>query len=82
MNMFTPLIDRYTRPHVYAGANGNFILYEDEFDNYNYEKGVYRVLRRRHGPGVVRVARMRGELCRHERGFRLVGDVYKRQDLG
>ena len=26
---------------VYAGANGNFILYEDEFDNYNYEKGVY-----------------------------------------
>mgnify|MGYP003158820105 FL=1 len=26
---------------VYAGANGNFILYEDEFDNYNYEKGAY-----------------------------------------
>ena len=26
---------------VYAGANGYFILYEDEFDNYNYEKGVY-----------------------------------------
>ena len=26
---------------VYAGANGYFILYEDEFDNYNYEKGAY-----------------------------------------
>lgn len=26
---------------IYAGANGNFTLYEDEFDNYNYEKGAY-----------------------------------------
>lgn len=26
---------------VYTGANGNFVLYEDEFDNYNYEKGTY-----------------------------------------
>ena len=26
---------------VYTGANGDFILYEDEFDNYNYEKGAY-----------------------------------------
>lgn len=26
---------------VYMGANGDFILYEDEFDNYNYEKGAY-----------------------------------------
>jgi alpha-D-xyloside xylohydrolase len=26
---------------VYPGANGNFTLYEDEFDNYNYEKGAY-----------------------------------------
>jgi alpha-D-xyloside xylohydrolase len=26
---------------VYAGADGNFVLYEDEFDNYNYEKGAY-----------------------------------------
>lgn len=26
---------------VYAGANGSFILYEDEFDNYNYESGAY-----------------------------------------
>lgn len=26
---------------VYPGANGSFVLYEDEFDNYNYEKGSY-----------------------------------------
>ncbi|MBK5720335.1 DUF5110 domain-containing protein [Dysgonomonas sp. Marseille-P4677] len=26
---------------VYDGANGSFILYEDEFDNYNYENGAY-----------------------------------------
>lgn len=25
---------------VYAGADGNFILYEDEGDNYNYEQGA------------------------------------------
>ncbi|HEY5327346.1 MAG TPA: DUF5110 domain-containing protein, partial [Mucilaginibacter sp.] len=26
---------------VYPGANGDFTLYEDENDNYNYEKGKY-----------------------------------------
>lgn len=26
---------------VYEGANGSFTLYEDEFDNYNYESGKY-----------------------------------------
>ena len=26
---------------VYAGANGKFVLYEDENDNYNYEKGAF-----------------------------------------
>ena len=26
---------------VYPGADGSFILYEDEFDNYNYEDGNY-----------------------------------------
>jgi len=26
---------------VFAGANGTFTLYEDELDNYNYEKGEY-----------------------------------------
>ncbi|GAO28587.1 glycoside hydrolase family 31 protein [Geofilum rubicundum] len=26
---------------VYDGADGSFLLYEDEFDNYNYESGAY-----------------------------------------
>ena len=29
---------------VYPGANGIFLLYEDEGDGYNYEKGVYSVI--------------------------------------
>jgi alpha-D-xyloside xylohydrolase len=29
---------------IYPGANGEFILYEDENDNYNYEKGVYSTI--------------------------------------
>ncbi len=30
---------------IYAGANGSFTLYEDEGDNYNYEKGLYNTIR-------------------------------------
>ncbi|MGE4568224.1 MAG: TIM-barrel domain-containing protein [Bacteroidales bacterium] len=30
---------------VYPGANGEFVLYEDENDNYNYEKGQYATIR-------------------------------------
>ncbi len=30
---------------VYPGANGEFVLYEDEFDNYNYEKGLFSTIR-------------------------------------
>jgi alpha-D-xyloside xylohydrolase len=29
---------------VYGGADGAFILYEDENDNYNYEKGIYSTI--------------------------------------
>ncbi|MGV3705598.1 MAG: TIM-barrel domain-containing protein [Arcticibacter sp.] len=29
---------------VYRGANGRFTLYEDENDNYNYEKGAYSII--------------------------------------
>ena len=29
---------------VYPGADGSFVLYEDENDNYNYEKGVYSTI--------------------------------------
>jgi alpha-D-xyloside xylohydrolase len=30
---------------IYPGANGEFVLYEDENDNYNYEKGQYAMIR-------------------------------------
>lgn len=30
---------------IYPGADGEFTLYEDEFDNYNYEKGLYSTIR-------------------------------------
>ena len=29
---------------VYPGADGQFVLYEDEGDSYNYEKGVYSII--------------------------------------
>ena len=29
---------------IYPGANAEFTLYEDEFDNYNYEKGAYSTI--------------------------------------
>ena len=29
---------------MYLGANGSFTLYEDEGDNYNYEKGARAVI--------------------------------------
>ena len=31
--------------NVYPGADGEFTLYEDEGDNYNYEKGLYSTIR-------------------------------------
>ena len=30
--------------YIYAGANGQFQLYEDEGTNYNYEKGKYATI--------------------------------------
>jgi alpha-D-xyloside xylohydrolase len=30
---------------IYRGADGVFVLYEDENDNYNYEKGMYSTIR-------------------------------------
>ena len=30
---------------VYPGADGSFTLYEDEGDNYNYEKGKYSLIK-------------------------------------
>ena len=31
--------------YVYQGANGEFTLYEDENDNYNYEKGAFSLIK-------------------------------------
>lgn len=30
---------------IYPGADGKFVLYEDENDNYNYEKGAYSIIK-------------------------------------
>lgn len=30
---------------IYPGADGEFLLYEDENDNYNYEKGMYSTIK-------------------------------------
>ena len=30
---------------INPGANGEFVLYEDEFDNYNYEKGMFSTIK-------------------------------------
>jgi len=30
---------------IYEGADGSFTLYEDENDNYNYEKGIYATIK-------------------------------------
>lgn len=30
---------------IYPGSNGSFTLYEDENDNYNYEKGIYSTIK-------------------------------------
>ena len=29
---------------IFSGADGRFTLYEDENDNYNYEKGIYSTI--------------------------------------
>lgn len=36
--------DEAVEIRIYEGANGTFTLYEDENDNYNYEKGMYSTI--------------------------------------
>lgn len=36
--------DKPLEIHVYSGADGNFVLYEDEGNNYNYENGAYTTI--------------------------------------
>lgn len=40
----TEYADSVLEIRVYAGADGSFSLYEDENDNYNYEKGVFATI--------------------------------------
>ena len=48
---------------VYAGADGQFTLYEDEGTNYNYEKGAYSMIPIRYDDarGVVEIGQRQGE---------------------
>jgi alpha-D-xyloside xylohydrolase len=38
-------LDAPLEVRVYGGADGQFTFYEDENDNYNYERGQYRLTR-------------------------------------
>ncbi len=47
MGPFNQYAAEFTDPielRIYPGANGNFTLYEDENDNYDYEKGIYAII--------------------------------------
>ena len=48
---------------VYAGANGQFTLYEDEGTNYNYEKGAYTMIPIRYddAKGTVEIGQRQGQ---------------------
>ena len=41
LNYWVPFIDAEGNAQVPVAEDGSFTLYEDEFDNYNYEKGAY-----------------------------------------
>jgi alpha-D-xyloside xylohydrolase len=68
---------------VYPGADGDFTIYEDENDNYNYEKGVHATIpfhwddakhtltlgdRQGSFPGMLEKRTFRIELVSHDRG--------------
>ncbi len=46
---------------VYAGADGKFILYEDEGDNYNYENGIYSTIEFTHKGSKLMIGARKGE---------------------
>ena len=66
---------------IYRGADGDFTLYEDENDNYNYEKGAYATIpfhwdeaaqtltigdRKGHFPGMLRGSKLPRGVCPRE----------------
>ncbi len=61
---------------VYTGADAEFILYEDENDNYNYEKGIYATIRFNwdENKQVLTIGKRAGEFpgMLKERTFRIV----------
>ena len=68
--------------YVYPGANGSFTLYEDEGDNYNYEKGQYSTIRFdwNNATGSLTIGKREGEFegMARQRVFRihLAGGTY------
>lgn len=61
---------------VYPGANGKFTLYEDENDNYNYEKGQFSVIEFTydHAKKVLTIGDRKGSFSGmlQQRAFRIV----------
>jgi alpha-D-xyloside xylohydrolase len=61
---------------IYRGADGDFKLYEDENDNYHYEKGVYATipLHWNDSSGILTIGDRKGEFpgMLQRRTFRLV----------
>ncbi|MBL7138157.1 MAG: DUF5110 domain-containing protein [Bacteroidales bacterium] len=47
---------------IYPGANGSFTLYEDEGDNYNYEKGAFSTIEFNwnHEAGILSIGKRKG----------------------
>jgi alpha-D-xyloside xylohydrolase len=73
---------------VYPGADGDFVLYEDENDNYNYEKGAYSVIpfhwddakhtltigaRKGQFPGMIQSRKFRVVVVRNDHGIGIGG---------
>ena len=59
---------------VYPGANGSFTLYEDEFDNYNYEKGAFSTIEFTYKDGTLTIGDVQGSFpgMLKDRTFRVV----------
>ena len=59
---------------VYPGANGSFTLYEDEFDNYNYEKGEFSTIEFTYKDGTLTIGDAEGSFpgMLKNRTFRVV----------
>ena len=60
--------------YVYPGADGSFTLYEDEFDNYNYEKGAFSTIEFTYKDGTLTIGDVKGSFpgMLKERTFRVV----------